>query len=36
MPSFVDNLRVRWAGIAERMSPRARQWTVAALISGRL
>jgi hypothetical protein len=34
MPSFVDNLRERWAGIAERMSPRARQWTMAALISG--
>ena len=34
MPSFVDKLRERWAGIAERMSPRARQWTVAALISG--
>ena len=34
MPSFVDNLRERWAGIAERMSPRARQWSMAALISG--
>ena len=34
MPSFADNLRERWAGVAERMSPRARQWTMAALISG--
>lgn len=34
MPSFAINLRERWAGIAERMSPRARQWTMAALISG--
>ena len=34
MDSFADNLRERWAGVAERMSPRARQWTMAALISG--
>ena len=34
MPAFVDNLRERWTGITERMSPRARQWTVAAVICG--
>jgi conjugal transfer pilus assembly protein TraB len=34
MRSFIDNLRERWAGVAERMSPRARQWTVAAVICG--
>ncbi len=34
MAKFVDSLRERASGIAERMSPRAKQWTVASVICG--
>lgn len=34
MSKFFDNLRDRASGIAERMSPRAKQWTVASVICG--
>lgn len=34
MAKFTDNLRERASAIAERMSPRAKQWTVAGLVCG--
>ena len=34
MAKSFDNLRDRASGIAERMSPRAKQWTVASVICG--
>ncbi|WP_128002274.1 TrbI/VirB10 family protein [Piscinibacter defluvii] len=34
MSKFTDNLRDRASAIAERMSPRAKQWTVAGLVCG--
>jgi len=34
MAKFFDNVRDRASGIAERMSPRAKQWTVASVICG--